>query len=524
MIGIPLLLMLTLPAEEPVKPRFPLGKETTFVTGQLNKDGYVDYTAALNERLGKGVTPENNANVLIWKALGPRPEGVRLSLEYFKTLGINEPPERGDYFIGLRQFVKDRLKQEPADWEAVFAEQSRAAKRPWTAKEHPRIADWLAANENPLALIVEGTKRAAYFNPLIPNRTEKEPGLLIGALLPAAQKCREVALALAVRSMLRTGEGQSDEAWQDLLACHRLAWHIGGGAMNIEALIGIALNATACSADLAYIDNARLTSAQIQDRLKDLERLPPMPAIADKMDVGERLICLDALEGIHRDMFAEMVGKTGTKPDPQAVKAMESIDFAPTLRKANQIYDRLAAAMRIGNRAKRMGELEKISNEFEEEAAANNKMNASLLGRIIQAGEIFAKPEDVGKKVGKSIGDAALGLMMPAAVKVQNSYDRCAQMQRIVEIAFALAAYRSDTGHYPAKLDDLTPKHIATVPGDLFSGKPLIYRPIADGYVLYSVGLNCTDDGGRFYDSDPPGDDIGVRMPLSPLTKARPSQ
>src|SRR5712664_4809777 len=63
------------PPAKKAKGKFTVGKDTTYVTGPLDKDGYIDYPAALNERLGKGVTPENNANVLIWKALGPRPEG-----------------------------------------------------------------------------------------------------------------------------------------------------------------------------------------------------------------------------------------------------------------------------------------------------------------------------------------------------------------------------------------------------------------------------------------------------------------
>src|SRR5947209_7995811 len=59
------------------KANFTVSKETTYVTGPLDKDGYVDYAAALNERLGKGVTPETNANVLIWKAIGPRPQAAK---------------------------------------------------------------------------------------------------------------------------------------------------------------------------------------------------------------------------------------------------------------------------------------------------------------------------------------------------------------------------------------------------------------------------------------------------------------
>ena len=45
-------------------------------------------------------------------------------------------------------------------------------------------------------------------------------------------------------------------------------------------------------------------------------------------------------------------------------------------------------------------------------------------------------------------------------------------------------------------------------------GKPLIYKPTAKGYLFYSVGQNGKDDGGRWYDDDPPGDDPGVKMPL----------
>ena len=56
------------------KGKFTIGKDTTYVTGPVDKQGYIDYQSALNERLSKGVTPESNANVLFWRALGPHPE------------------------------------------------------------------------------------------------------------------------------------------------------------------------------------------------------------------------------------------------------------------------------------------------------------------------------------------------------------------------------------------------------------------------------------------------------------------
>src|SRR5436305_5271729 len=83
------------------KPKFTIGKETTYVTGPVDADGYIDYAAALNERLGKGIKPADNANVLLWKAFGPHPEGTKMPPDFFKHLGIEAPPERGDYFTDL---------------------------------------------------------------------------------------------------------------------------------------------------------------------------------------------------------------------------------------------------------------------------------------------------------------------------------------------------------------------------------------------------------------------------------------
>jgi hypothetical protein len=142
--------------EDPPEKKFPVGKATTVADGPLDKDGYVDYEAALNERLGKGITPEKNANVLLWKAMGPRPEGGKgMPPEYFQALGIPESPDDGDYFVGTFRFVNDNLQLEQGKREEFNEQYSGAAKRPWGPKDYPLVAAWLAANEKPLAGVVE---------------------------------------------------------------------------------------------------------------------------------------------------------------------------------------------------------------------------------------------------------------------------------------------------------------------------------------------------------------------------------
>src|ERR1043166_7436359 len=135
--------------EKKRKPKFTVGKEKTYITEPLDADGFPDHVAALNERMRKGVTPDNNANVLLCKAFGPRPEGTKLPARNYEWMGIREPAEKGSYFVSAREFWKGEVPDNDL-WEQ-FTE------RPWAAKEHPDFAAWLEQNEKPLALAVYAT-------------------------------------------------------------------------------------------------------------------------------------------------------------------------------------------------------------------------------------------------------------------------------------------------------------------------------------------------------------------------------
>ncbi|MHC4443204.1 MAG: hypothetical protein ACYTF1_08570 [Planctomycetota bacterium] len=70
-------------------------------------------------------------------------------------------------------------------------------------------------------------------------------------------------------------------------------------------------------------------------------------------------------------------------------------------------------------------------------------------------------------------------------------------------IALALAAYHREHSRYPNSLVQLVPQYISSLPDDPFVNKPFCYRlDDRDGYVLYSVGEDCVDDGGRLRDSN----------------------
>ena len=68
----------------------------------------------------------------------------------------------------------------------------------------------------------------------------------------------------------------------------------------------------------------------------------------------------------------------------------------------------------------------------------------------------------------------------------------------LARVACALERYRIAHGSYPESLALLAPQWMETIPHDVINGQPLHYERTPDGrFLLYSVGWNETDDGGK---------------------------
>lgn len=67
----------------------------------------------------------------------------------------------------------------------------------------------------------------------------------------------------------------------------------------------------------------------------------------------------------------------------------------------------------------------------------------------------------------------------------------------LLTLELNLRCYRAEHGQPPATLDQLVPRYLTTLPSDPFTGKALIYRPQGTNWLLYSVGPDGVDDGGK---------------------------
>ena len=474
-------------------PKITISKETTWATEPLRVDGFIDYLEVLNRRYSKDVTVENNACVLLYQAMGPSPEGARMPDRFFRRMGIEPLPDEGKYF---------------QTWQGALPD---AVDRPWTTREHPDVAAWLKSNELPLAAITAATERTRYFSPLV-NTDAKPDGGMIDVLLPGVQRSRDLARALAARAMWELGEGSQVDAWRDLMTMHRLGRLVGQGPTVIEYLVGIAIESLAINGELQFLSETNPSAKMLKLYRKQLDRLPPRALVSEKLDVGERTCFLDSAHRMARCQMTLKEISEGGENNSLIEKLAESVlaqsvDWDEVLKSANKWYDRLAEISRMPDYRERTAAMQKFDEEVK-------KLTEQRRGPLALLPLLGGKPA-----ITQALSETLITLLLPSVTQVYRAEGRIVQRMHNVELAFALAAWRSEHDSYPESLETLAPKYIAEVLKDLFTGQPLKYERKAEGYRFYSFGTNEKDDEGRSFDEG--ADDLVVRMLVPKSEKAK---
>jgi hypothetical protein len=197
---------------------------------------------------------------------------------------------------------------------------------------------------------------------------------------------------------------------------------------------------------------------------------------------GERLIVLDAIQrcftrgawgGGHR-VAMEYARDLQVVPDEEATIAVAPAGVAlsmihasrnQTLAKANQIYDRLRELAILTPYERRKGDIPGVW----ESAGRVEMLRYQILYMLLP-------------------NDPHVCLL---AYQAKTEYEGLLAVM-------ALKRYRLETGTYPPDLRTLVDaRYLDEPPMDPFSDGLLVYRPAGDGFLLYSAGRNCRDDGGE---------------------------
>lgn len=482
---------------------FRISKETTYITAPITKSGLVDFTAYLNQQMSQGVTPATNAAVLYWQAIG-NSEDISNSPEFFERmkqkLGTDPFAAGGPYLFGIREFAEESGLSADFDEDSTIGKQhALALDRPWTADEAPLIKQWLDRNKKPFELVMEATTRQHYYRPLIGS---DQIDAMIAFPLPDIQQHREIAWMLKSRALLAIGENRPEDAIRDLMAMHRMARHSAQGATLIDMLVGVALEAIAHHGDQQLVNSGKVTADQLTRYAKQLAKLPP-PAQTNRNFTTERFVGLDVIQRLAAQKMIEEEGDTGIlellelEPGSETMNRLMTvlfqygIDWNTVLIGFNEYHDQIQAALELKDYSQRTAAMQELVQDLEAKVKNDSKPANLALA-------IFATPEQRARQMTNLL----LGLLVPALEQVHGAATRGEARANLSQLGVALSAYQKKTGAFPETLDALVPKYLPQLPNDPYTGNSFVYRIDNEGALVYSLGKNLTDDGGKPLDDD----------------------
>ncbi len=516
------------PASRPAKVRITISRKTTYVLGPLNADGTVNYVAAINKMSSKGVTPKNNAAIPLIKALGPEVLDKKFRSRILKALKMPPLPEKGDYFVPFWKYQEDHEPRDGTDeqidafYKKTDANRDKALAAPFSPKDFPFVAAWLKVNEKPLNAVVAATKRPRYFVPWMSDSVP--PKLEDGLMRVSWGKLKYTAKALICRAMLKSAKGQAASARSDLLAVHRLARLVGQGPTLIDRLVAMSIEAFACGGDTELATSGELTADQAKAHLADLQALPPLPSMADTFERGEHFFALDAIMSCARvgirEAFAEVCLEFYKIPKHTIPNI--PVDWDETMLRYNRWNDRNVAAFSKATFAERKSalaafgrDLENLSKQLDKKYGPVQTTQPSLLAGmkllVERMKRLEAKKNVSTDELRRESVEIMVAYLVPNLGRASELYDKVIMQRRMAEVALALAACKGDIGRYPVILAVLKPHYLKKIPNDLFIEKPLHYKRTGEGYLLYSVGPDMKDDGGKGIGDGKGCDDIVVK-------------
>jgi len=440
------------------------GYGTTRLIAPVLPDGRIDYLTAMDDMASDGITPQNNAAVLILQALGRKglasnqPEnGVT------NRLGMSPLPQNGDYFVTYDDYCTAHSitnTNDPA-FEVPTA---------FPLKLPPSAADYLKINQKPLDLIIEASGRPRFFIPFYAGyRVET----VADVLLPHLGLIRQANQALVMRALIDLDAADFAGFRDNLLAAHRLARLISNQRTYIDRLLACHFESTACEAARTALAGGKLTADQIRALAADYAGLSDLPRLDPAID-NERVFGLDIMQAMaHAPYFrsGEIANSVISRDFlPPAIVAFLPIPYEGSMRTINRMADGNLAALQQPTYAKQVDALQRFYEDTR--AQAGNEIVSLVTPNF-------------------PIPFVSLNL-----TKILGSYDRARMELTLTRTAMALAQYNADHHAYPATLAELDPTYLPAVPEDIFTDHPPIYAPKGDGYTLYSVGPNMIDDGG----------------------------
>jgi hypothetical protein len=352
----------------------------------------------------------------------------------------------------------------------------------------------LQAQREPLVRV-----RAALARPYVDGAPDYSRGMQL--LLPHLAPLKRLAGCLAVSADASIRAGRPAEAAEDIEAILRLARHLQRETVLISQLVGLAIQMIALPPTWQLLEDGRAADPDLDRVQKAWQSIGPPQSMAPALEF-ERAAALGVLEKARASSSNYLAvvelgfgGAPAVLQGPATGKQLlEFLGEAPantgmTLRAL--LWRHLFAP---ADEASMLGLFQMEVEVHRRFGAGDPVVLVSPLAAAV-TNQLAALQSGV-------LGGLRSVMTADMVASVQGTLVRVARAEaqrRMAIAAIALRRHRLATGRDAERLEALAAWGLPSVPVDPYDGRPLRYRrlPAEGRFLLYCVGENLVDDGGR---------------------------
>jgi hypothetical protein len=319
---------------------------------------------------------------------------------------------------------------------------------------------------------------------------------LISTLLPHMQYLRSSGELLAADARHAAAAGDGKTAYADVTAMYGVSRHCEETPFMISLLVADVVQKMAS----ATIRDVLVHHADVWngDQLRNLAHLMVKARIDWRRGFdGERTCFYDSMQRIYtdngngdgrlalqvsrdRNLFEILHDALGSGPNDPTIFQNEAVAFlslpaanvaVASRKEMTDMYDRVTdrAIARMGT----------PYWSWADEPTLDDELKSLTDGPIDRFRYLFVR------------------LLVPSYDNVLNRMTVSDGERDGVFIGIALELYHRANNKWPASLDELSPRWLPEVPVDRITGKPLHYQIVDGRPIVYSVGVDGDDDGGK---------------------------
>jgi hypothetical protein len=371
-----------------------------------------------------------------------------------------------ELYVEMPQWINKNREKWPTDFNDV---------------ELNLLSDWLEDNQAAIDKLRRGSQCPGCWSKYRSDETELSKGLLATASMVSAimtnemenlSNYRRLAFALQWQIRYEAYKGDIDTALSDCVALTKFGGHLQGHGLLIEQLVGIAIEGLANNSIFMFLDWGDVSVDVLKSTQEELDKQFGRQERVFSFE-AEKVFWYDAIQRTFTDD-----GQGGGRMLARGMAYVVTDDWKENLWRFVSF-----------NYPDRQEMTSKIDEYFRRFAEILAETPWDLRDEAIDEQE---EDEEV------RIAPIMLKITIPAHRRVSQIAWRTKTGRRALLTVLAVMRYEKEKSQYPASLDELVEAgYLKELPMDPYSVGPLVYQKTDEGFLLYSFGINLTDDGGK---------------------------